>query len=169
MDLEQAMRQIQAKARASCDELRKLQRQENRNKRKIKRRLDEAGQALVIVFVLTNESMKEARAFLSRWFADVSEHPRFSEQWVRQRLQELDEPTKMALQSGDKPPSVQGSTYRKVQKFMADLDLWKGVRDVKNRAGVAVGVKKVQDLLAAATTPDQSRRQSGLRVGHRLH
>ena len=126
MDLEQAMRQIRAKARASCDELRKLQRQENRNKRKIQRSLDEAGQALAIVFLLTNESMKEARAFLSRWFADVFEHPRFSEQRVRQRLQELDdEPTKMALQSGDKPPSVQGSTFRKVQKFMADLDLWK--------------------------------------------
>ena len=125
MDLEQAMRQIHAKARASCDEVRNLQRQENRTKRNIKRSLDEAGQALVIVFLLTNESMKETRAFLSRWFADVSKHPRFSEQWVRLRLQELDEPTKMALQSGDKPPIVQGITFRKVQKFMADLDLWK--------------------------------------------
>ena len=52
-----------------------------------------------------------------------------------------------------------------------------GVHDVNNRAGVAVGLKKVQDLLAdgdytrtvAAITPDQSRRQSGLRVGHRLN
>ena len=148
MDPEQAMRQIQAQNQASRDKVRMLQRKEAAEKRKNQRTLAEAGLAVVIVFLLTNESMKESLAFLSRWFAGVPEHPRFSEQWVRQQVLELDEATKKAIQSGDKPPRVQSSTYRKVQKFMADLELWKSVRDVNNRAGVSVGLKKMQQLMA---------------------
>ena len=152
MDNEEAMRDLQTQKLASLEKLRMLKLKEKRVKQKNQGRLAEAGHALVIVYLLTKENMKESLTFLSHWFAEVSDHPRFSEQWLRQQVLELDEATRKEIQSGSKPARVKCSTYRKIRKYMADLGLWKGVRDVNNRAGVTVSLKKVQHILTESDT-----------------